>query len=171
MNPQVKIILSDDREINIELFPEIAPTTVENFLKLVNNNFYNGTIFHRVIKDFMIQTGGYYVENNTLHEKPDVTSIKGEFSLNGFENNLKHEPGIISMARTNDPNSASSQFFICSYKCPHLDGQYAAFGKVIDDKSLSVVLSISNSQTTNIGYGFSDFPIDLITIKTIIRTN
>lgn len=171
MNPQVKIILSDDREINIELFPEIAPTTVENFLKLVNNNFYNGTIFHRVIKDFMIQTGGYYVENNTLHEKPDVPSIKGEFSLNGFENNLKHELGIISMARTNDPNSASSQFFICSYKCPHLDGQYAAFGKVIDDKSLSVVLSISNSQTTNIGYGFSDFPIDLITIKTIIRTN
>ena len=77
MNPQVKIILSDDREINIELFPEIAPTTVENFLKLVNNNFYNGTIFHRVIKDFMIQTVGYYVENNTLHEKPDVTSIKG----------------------------------------------------------------------------------------------
>ena len=171
MNPQVKIILSDDREINIELFPEIAPTTVENFLKLVNNNFYNGTIFHRVIKDFMIQTGGYYVENNTLNEKPDVPSIKGEFSLNGFENNLKHEPGIISMARTNDPNSASSQFFICSYKCPHLDGQYAAFGKVIDDKSLSVVLSISNAQTTNIGYGFSDFPIDLITIKTIIRTN
>ena len=171
MNPQVKIILSDDREINIELFPEIAPTTVENFLKLVNNNFYNGTIFHRVIKDFMIQTGGYYVENNTLHEKPDVPSIKGEFSLNGFENNLKHEPGIISMARTNDPNSASSQFFICSYKCPHLDGQYAAFGKVIDAQSLSVVLSISNSQTTNIGYGFSDFPIDLITIKTIVRTN
>lgn len=171
MNPQVKIILSDDREINIELFPEIAPTTVENFLKLVNNNFYNGTIFHRVIRDFMIQTGGYYVENNTLHEKPVVPSIKGEFSLNGFENNLKHEPGIISMARTNDPNSASSQFFICSYKCPHLDGQYAAFGKVIDAQSLSVVLSISNSQTTNIGYGFSDFPIDLITVKTIVRTN
>lgn len=171
MNPQVKIILSDDREINIELFPEIAPTTVENFLKLVNNNFYNGTIFHRVIRDFMIQTGGYYVENNTLHEKPVVPSIKGEFSSNGFENNLKHEPGIISMARTNDPNSASNQFFICSYKCPHLDGQYAAFGKVIDAQSLSVVLSISNSQTTNIGYGFSDFPIDLITVKTIVRTN
>ena len=171
MNPQVKIILSDDREINIELFPEIAPTTVENFLKLVNNNFYDGTIFHRVIRDFMIQTGGYYVENNTLHEKPVVPSIKGEFSSNGFENNLKHEPGIISMARTNDPNSASNQFFICSYKCPHLDGQYAAFGKVIDAQSLSVVLSISNSQTTNIGYGFSDFPIDLITVKTIVRTN
>ena len=170
-NPMIKIILEDGREINAELYPEIAPLSVENFLKNVESNYYEGVIFHRVIDRFMIQTGGYYIENNTLHEKEEVTRIKGEFASNGVENNLKHKLGVLSMARTSDPNSAGAQFFICSASCSHLDGQYAAFGKVIDDTSIANVLDISHVQTANIGYGFSDFPVEPIIIKKIIRVN
>ena len=116
----------------------------------------------------MIQTGGYLIKDNTLMETPETESIKGEFASNGFNNQLKHELGVISMARTNDPNSASSQFFICSATCPHLNGEYAAFGKVTDEESLKVVLEIRSTETMNIGYGFSDFPIEPIFIKTIV---
>ncbi len=168
MNPNVTIVLNDGRKIRCELYPEIAPISVKNFLELVEQNFYDGVIFHRVIDKFMIQTGGYYIENNTLFDKAAPNTIKGEFAANGFENNLKHKLGVLSMARTNDPNSASSQFFICSASSPHLDGNYAAFGKVIDDESLANVLDISHVETANIGYGFSDFPVEPITIKTII---
>ena len=168
MNPKVTIVFEDGREINCELYPEIAPISVKNFLSLVGQKFYDGVIFHRVIDHFMIQTGGYYIENNTLLDKLGCESIYGEFASNGFENNLKHKVGVLSMARTNDPNSASSQFFICSASCAHLDGQYAAFGKVIDDESLANVLDISHVETTNIGYGFSDFPVEPVVIKTIL---
>ena len=165
----VKIILVDGREINLELYPEIAPISVENFLSLVDKKFYDGVIFHRVIDRFMIQTGGYYIEENSLLEKEETKSIKGEFASNGVENNLKHKIGVVSMARTSIKDSASSQFFICSASCPHLDGEYVAFGKVSNDESLANVLDISHVETTNIGYGFSDFPVEPIIIKTIIR--
>ena len=168
-NPIIKIILEDEREITAELYPEIAPISVENFLKLIDQKYYDGVIFHRVIDRFMIQTGGYYIEGNVLMDKEGAETIKGEFASNGVENNLKHKLGVLSMARTSDPNSASGQFFICSVSCPHLDGAYAAFGKVIDDEGIKNVLDISHVQTTDIGYGFSDFPIQPIVIKTINR--
>ena len=169
MNPQIKIILTDGREINAELYPEIAPITVANFLQLIDERYFDGVIFHRVIDRFMIQTGGYYIQENTLLDKEGAKTIKGEFASNGFENNLKHKLGVLSMARTNDPNSASGQFFICSASCPHLDGSYAAFGMVTDELSIANVLDISHVQTTNIGYGFADFPVQPIVIKTIVR--
>lgn len=111
-----------------ELYPEIAPETVANFEKLVNEGFYDGLTFHRVIPGFMIQ-GGCPLGNGT--GGPGY-GIKGEFSANGFENNLKHDRGVLSMARAMDPNSAGSQFFIMVEKAPHLDGSYAAFGKIIE---------------------------------------
>ena len=111
-----------------ELYPEIAPETVANFEKLVNAGFYNGLTFHRVIPGFMIQ-GGCPLGNGT--GGPGY-GIKGEFAANGFENNLKHDRGVLSMARAMDPNSAGSQFFIMVEKAPHLDGSYAAFGKIIE---------------------------------------
>ena len=167
-NPRVSILLRDGRKINCELYPEIAPISVKNFLDLVGKKFYDGLIFHRVIDKFMIQAGGYYIDNNTLFDKEAPNTIKGEFSANGVENNLKHKLGVLSMARSNDPNSASSQFFICSASSPHLDGNYAAFGKVLDDESLATVLDISHVETANIGYGFANFPIDPIVIRTIL---
>lgn len=111
-----------------ELYPEIAPETVANFEKLVNEGFYDGLTFHRVIPGFMIQ-GGCPLGNGT--GGPGY-GIKGEFSANGFENNLKHDRGVLSMARAMDPNSAGSQFFIMVEKAPHLDGSYAAFGRITE---------------------------------------
>ena len=126
--PIVTITMENDEKIVLQLDPAVAPNTVANFVSLVEKGFYDGVIFHRVIPDFMIQ-GGDPEGNGT--GGADYT-IKGEFSENGFENNLKHDRGVISMARSNDPNSASSQFFIMVKESPHLDGQYAAFGKVIE---------------------------------------
>jgi len=102
---RIKIILEDDRTILVELDEKYAPISVKNFLKLVDNKFYDGVLFHRVIKDFMIQTGGYYIDGNSLKNKEEVESIKGEFLSNKVNNPLKHLKGTISMARTNDPNS------------------------------------------------------------------
>lgn len=126
-NPIVKIVMDNDDIIEIELYPEVAPNTVNNFISLVEKGFYDSTIFHRVIPGFMIQGGD-----------PDGTGmggpgygIRGEFKANGFENNLVHERGVISMARSMHPDSAGSQFFIMTTKSPHLDGDYASFGKVI----------------------------------------
>ncbi|HBF5909812.1 peptidylprolyl isomerase [Clostridioides difficile] len=127
-NPIVTIEMENGKEIKIELYPNIAPNTVKNFVSLVNEGYYNGIIFHRVIPGFMIQGG---CPNGTGMGGPGH-SIKGEFSGNGFTNNLKHERGIISMARTMAPNSAGSQFFIMHKNSPHLDGQYAGFGRVIE---------------------------------------
>ena len=125
--PLVTIEMNNGKIIEIELYPEIAPKTVENFIALADKGFYDGTIFHRVIPGFMIQGGD---PTGTGMGGPGY-SIKGEFSSNGFKNELKHDRGVISMARSMNPDSAGSQFFIMVDKAPHLDGQYAAFGRVI----------------------------------------
>ena len=142
--------------IEVELYKDIAPITVENFVKLANKGFYNGLTFHRIIKGFMIQ-GGCPKGNGT--GGPGY-QIKGEFAMNGFNNPLKHTRGVISMARAMDPNSAGSQFFIMHQDAPHLDGQYAAFGKVI--KGIEVVDAIASVQTN-----FYDMPLDKVIIKKI----
>lgn len=127
-NPIVTMKLNTGKEIKIELYPEIAPNTVNNFISLVNKGFYDGLTFHRIISGFMIQGGD---PDGTGMGGPDY-KIKGEFAFNGFKNDLKHTRGVISMARSTMPNSAGSQFFIMHADAPHLDGQYAAFGKVIE---------------------------------------
>lgn len=139
-NPVFTIEMEDGAVIKGELYPEIAPNTVNNFIELVNNGFYDGTIFHRVIPGFMIQGGD---PDGTGMGGPGY-SIKGEFSSNGFKNELKHTKGVLSMARAMAPNSAGSQFFIMVADAPHLDGQYAAFGKVTEgfdvmEKIVSVI--------------------------------
>lgn len=163
------IILTNDRTINLELYPEIAPKSVANFVKLAKSGYYKGIIFHRVIKDFMIQTGGYRLVNGTLEEAHDVPTIKGEFASNGFHGNtIKHELGVISMARTAVPDSASSQFFICVGTASWLDGEYAAFGKTIDEESNQVILEVAQIPVGNIGGGFQHFPYVEIGLKDII---
>ncbi|MCD8391128.1 MAG: peptidylprolyl isomerase [Firmicutes bacterium] len=142
--------------VTAELYPEIAPKTVDNFIDLIESNFFDGLIFHRVIPGFMIQGGGYDTDGN--HK--DAPSIKGEFASNGFKNDLKHERGVLSMARTMFPNSASSQFFIMHDDAPHLDGEYAAFGRVID--GMDVVDEIAEAPT-----GYDDKPVDDWVIKTM----
>ena len=127
-NPIVSIEMENGKIIKAELYPDIAPITVENFVKLVKEGFYDGLIFHRVIPGFMIQGGcpeGNGMGGPGYH-------IKGEFAANGIKNDLKHTRGVLSMARAMDPNSAGSQFFIMHEDAPHLDGQYAAFGKVVE---------------------------------------
>ena len=128
-------------KITLELMPEVAPITVENFEKLVKQGFYNGLIFHRVIRGFMIQGG---CPNGNGMGGPGY-HIKGEFAYNGWKNDLKHERGVISMARAWDPDSAGSQFFIMHQNAPHLDGQYASFGKVIE--GMEVVDAIADEYT------------------------
>lgn len=145
-----------------ELYPNLAPKTVDNFVKLAKDKFYDGLIFHRVIKEFMIQGGGY--EKDMTPKDSDV--IVGEFASNGFNNPLKHTKGVISMARTPDPNSASSQFFIMHADSPHLDGEYAAFGKVTE--GLEFIDEIADTKTTVYAeYGMADVPAEPIIIKTI----
>ena len=163
----ISIILTNDKKINLCLDSAIAPKSVEQFISLVNKKFYDGTIFHRIIDNFMIQTGGYKLEDNCPDELGEAPTIPGEFKSNGFENNLKHEIGVISMARNSDKNSATSQFFICSATCPWLDGEYAAFGKTTDEESNKVVLEISKMPTCRPHPAFSDFPVENIGIKTI----
>jgi peptidyl-prolyl cis-trans isomerase B (cyclophilin B) len=126
-NPLVTLTLESNHTVNIELYPEVALNTVSNFIYLVQEGFYNGLIFHRVIPGFMVQGG---CPQGTGTGGPGY-NIKGEFSSNGFKNDLKHTRGTISMARSGQPNSAGSQFFIMVADAPHLDGQYAAFGKVV----------------------------------------
>ena len=141
MNPVVTIEMEDGGIIKAELYPEIAPNSVNNFISLINQKFYDGVIFHRVISGFMIQ-GGCPYGNGT--GGPGY-SIPGEFAANGFENNLKHTRGVLSMARAMHPDSAGSQFFIMHADAPHLDGQYAAFGKVIE--GMDVVDKIASCRT------------------------
>lgn len=159
------ITLEDGRIINLKLDEAQAPKSVENFIELANSNFYQGLIFHRVIKNFMIQGGGMDEKMDTKRAK----SIKGEFISNGVNNTLTHKAGTISMARTMINDSASSQFFICSVAAPHLDGSYAAFGDVADAESMQVVLDISKVSTGNVG-GYSDVPKSPIIIKSISVT-
>lgn len=157
------IELENGDEIVLELYPDIAPETVENFIMLAEDGFYDGTIFHRVIEDFMIQGGGY---DENLKEK-DADTITGEFAANGFENSLAHDRGVISMARTaQSMNSASSQFFIMQEYAPHLDGQYAAFGKVVD--GIEIVDEIASVKTGVVSSsGMQDVPVEPIIIKSI----
>ena len=163
----IEITLTNSKKIRLCLETKYAPKTVEHFIELVKQNYFDGTIFHRIIENFMIQTGGYKVEENTLMELAPAESVVGEFASNGFNNELKHELGVISMARTSDKNSATGQFFICAATCPWLDGKYAAFGKTIDEESKQVVLEVSQVETGNLGGGFTDFPYDLIGVETI----
>ncbi len=155
------ITLADSRVMKGELYPDLAKETVANFISLCEKNFYEGLIFHRVIDGFMIQGGGY---DKDFNEK-DAPSIFGEFDANGYANPLKHEKGVISMARTNDPNSASSQFFIMDEAAPHLDGKYAAFGRIT--QGLDVLESISATKTITHKLGFADVPEKPIIIKSI----
>ena len=155
-NPIVTITMENGGVIKAELYPEIAPNTVANFVNLVEQGFYNGLIFHRVIPGFMIQGGD---PQGTGMGGPGYT-IKGEFARNGFrQNNLKHTRGVLSMARSMMPNSAGSQFFIMHANAPHLDGDYAAFGKVTE--GLDVVDAIAATPT-----GFQDRPVQEQKIKT-----
>lgn len=155
-NPKVKFELKDGHEFVVELFPEVAPKTVENFLELVNHDFYDGIIFHRVIKGFMAQGGD--PTGTGMGGSEDL--IPGEFRSNGFKNDLAHTKGVISMARTNDPNSASSQFFIMHASAQHLDGSYAGFGVVTD--GLDVIDFICDQKTN-----YNDKPLEDITIKKV----
>ena len=141
-NPIVTITMENGDVIKAELYPDIAPNTVNNFISLVKKGFYNGLNFHRIINGFMIQGG---CPEGTGMGGPNY-SIKGEFSQNGFKNDLKHTEGVLSMARSMMPNSAGSQFFIMHKAAPHLDGAYAAFGKVIE--GMDVVNKIATTRTT-----------------------
>jgi peptidyl-prolyl cis-trans isomerase B (cyclophilin B) len=151
--------------ITLELNDEKAPETVANFVKYAKDGHYDGTIFHRIIDGFMIQGGGYYVENNTLMQKEGAETIKGEFEANGVKNELKHTVGVLSMARTMVKDSASSQFFICVADVPHLDGQYAAFGKTADEESTAAAVELGAVPTGRLGGMFTDFPVDLVYIE------
>ncbi len=155
-NPLVKIELENGKIIEVELYPEIAPNTVNNFISLVNSGYYDGLIFHRVIKGFMIQGG---CPDGTGMGNPGY-SIKGEFQANKFKNELKHSEGVISMARSQSVNSAGSQFFIMHKNSPHLDGMYAAFGKVVE--GLDVVNEIAEVATD-----YSDRPTTPQVMKTV----
>lgn len=165
---KVSIVLKDGRKINLELDRASAPITVENFLKLVDNGFYNGLCFHRVISGFMIQGGGMVQEKGVLIEKRGLKPIKGEFLNNGVKNDIKHELGVISMARTNEPNSATSQFFICAANCDFLDKNYAAFGRTLDAESNKVVVDISNVKTHSYGW-YNDIPNEHVVIDHVER--
>lgn len=132
-NPIVTIEMEDGGIMKAELYPEIAPNTVNNFISLIQKGFYDGVIFHRVIPGFMIQGG----DPDGRGTGGPGYSIRGEFTRNGFENNLKHDIGVLSMARAQNPNSAGSQFFIMVERAPHLDGQYAAFGKLIEGQDVA----------------------------------
>ena len=155
-NPVVTIEMENGDIMKAELYPEIAPNTVNNFISLIQKGYYDGIIFHRVIKGFMIQ-GGDPDGNGTGGPGYE---IDGEFSMNGFTNNLKHTPGVLSMARTMDPNSAGSQFFIMHKNSPHLDGQYAAFGKITE--GMDVVNKIAETQTD-----YMDKPLQPQRMKTV----
>lgn len=156
------IELEDGDEIMLELYPDLAPDTVENFVELAEDGFYDGTIFHRVIEDFMIQGGGY--DENLKEQKTE--SIKGEFAKNGFENTLSHTRGVISMARAQDYDSATSQFFIVQKDATYLDGQYAAFGRVTE--GMDIVDEIASVKTGTVASSnMEDVPIEPIVIDTI----
>lgn len=168
MRPVVRMTLENDLFLDIELYDEVAPISVDNFLKLVDSNFYTDIVFHRIIKDFMAQTGGYKVNDNTIEDVDiNINPIKGEFKSNGVENNLKHTKGIISMARTSVKDSATTQIFICTADAPHLDGEYAAFGKVI--KGMETLDYLNESHTINVGGGLTDFPYPIVRIKKVER--
>lgn len=155
-NPIVTFTMENGDVFKAELYPEIAPNTVNNFISLIGRNFYDGLIFHRVIRGFMIQGGD---PEGSGMGGPGY-SIKGEFSQNGVENDIKHEEGVLSMARSMNPDSAGSQFFVMHKHSPHLDGSYAAFGKVIE--GMETVNRIAETRTD-----YSDRPLEDQVIKSV----
>ena len=159
-NPIVTIEMEDGGKMVAELYPEVAPNTVNNFISLVKSGFYDGLIFHRVIPGFMIQGG---CPQGTGMGGPGYT-IKGEFTGNGFKNDLKHDRGVLSMARAMSPNSAGSQFFIMVEEAPHLDGQYASFGKVIE--GMEVADAIVNAKRNYMDKPLEDQRIKSMTVET-----
>ena len=161
-HPVIKIHVKGFGTMTAELYPEIAPLTVANFLSLIEEKFFDGLIFHRVIPGFMLQGGGYTADM----QHKEAKAIKGEFAANGCRTNtLKHTRGVLSMARTNDPNSASSQFFVMHENAPHLDGQYAGFGKVIAGED--VIDAIANVETGSYGWYMQDVPVNTVEIETM----
>lgn len=159
-NPIVTFEMENGDIFKAELYPEIAPNTVNNFISLINSNFYNGLIFHRVIKNFMIQGGD---PQGTGMGGPGY-SIKGEFSSNGFKNDLAHQAGVLSMARSMMPDSAGSQFFIMHKDSPHLDGEYAAFGKVIE--GMDIIYKIANVKTDRADRPVEEEKMKKVTVET-----
>ena len=155
-NPIITISMKNGDVMKAELYPEIAPNTVNNFISLANKGFYNGLIFHRVISGFMIQGG---CPDGTGMGGPGYC-IKGEFAQNGFNNDLSHTPGVLSMARAMNPNSAGSQFFIMHKTANYLDGQYAAFGKITD--GMDIINKIAETQTS-----YNDRPVEPQVIASI----
>lgn len=159
-NPVVTIKMNDGGVMKAELYPEIAPNTVNNFISLIQKGYYNGVIFHRVIPGFMIQGGD---PNGTGTGGPGY-SIKGEFNSNGFKNDLKHSEGVLSMARTMVPDSAGSQFFIMTSNSPHLDGQYAGFGKLIE--GFDVAKKIVSAKRDRSDKPYEDQIMEEVTVDT-----
>ena len=159
-NPIVTITMENGSVMKAELYPEIAPESVNNFISLIQKNFYDGLIFHRVISGFMIQGG----DPQGIGIGGPGYSIRGEFVINGFENNLKHTEGVLSMARAQDPNSAGSQFFIMHKDAPFLDGQYAAFGKLIE--GMDVVNAIAAVETNYADKPLVDQRMKTVTVET-----
>ena len=159
-NPIITFELNDGKKMRAELYPQVAPNTVNNFISLINHGFYDGLIFHRVIQGFMIQGG--CPDGNGMGG-PGY-SIKGEFANNGFANDLKHTPGVLSMARAQNPNSAGSQFFLMHEISPHLDGEYAAFGKVVE--GMDVVEEIASTATDYMDKPLEDVGIKKVTVDT-----
>lgn len=159
-NPIVTFEMENGDIFKAELYPEIAPNTVNNFISLINSNFYDGLIFHRVIKNFMIQGGD---PQGTGMGGPGY-SIKGEFSSNGIKNDLAHQAGVLSMARSMMPDSAGSQFFIMHKDSPHLDGEYAAFGKVIE--GMDIIDKIANVKTDRADRPVEEQKIKKVTVET-----
>lgn len=159
-NPIVTIEMENGDIMKAELYPEVAPNTVNNFISLVKKGFYDGIIFHRVIEGFMIQGGD---PEGTGMGDPGY-SIQGEFNYNGFANDLKHTPGVLSMARAMDPDSAGSQFFIMHEAAPHLDGQYAAFGKIIE--GMDVVDAIATTKTGAMDRPVNEQKMKKVTVET-----
>jgi len=155
-NPVVTITMENGGVMTVELYPEVAPNTVNNFIFLAKSGFYDGLIFHRVIPGFMIQGG----DPEGIGVGGPGYSIKGEFTQNGFRNDLRHEPGVLSMARSSRPDSAGSQFFIMVEKAPHLDGAYAAFGKVTSGMEVAnAIVSVKRD--------YNDRPLEIQKIKSI----
>lgn len=159
-NPLVTFEMENGDQIKAELYPQIAPNTVNNFISLIKKGFYDGVIFHRIIPGFMIQGGD---PQGSGMGGPGY-SIKGEFRSNGFPNNLKHERGVLSMARTRDPNSAGSQFFLMTTTSPHLDGEYAAFGKVTE--GIEAADRIVNSKRNPMDKPLEDQRMKKVTVET-----
>ncbi|MBR2480822.1 MAG: peptidylprolyl isomerase [Clostridia bacterium] len=158
-----------DRTIKIQLHPDKAPISVKNFTDLANKGYYDGLIFHRIVPNGCLQGGGYKIEGNTILEAPDIPSIYGEFASNGWaQNDIKHVFGTISMARTSVPNSATSQFFLCIGSYPSWDGEYAAFGTIVNEKeSIDNLNVLGESSYGFLDYAFQTFPYPILAIKSV----